>query len=319
MTTSSPRVSAFRRLVALTALKGPGELAQALRDDSSPLLRDVMLERDAAMQAGDLGTNTGTDELIAAYLSTRLTSSVIDVLLQTAPPIPDGMNKILISGGTSAGTVAEGHAKVHQRLALSLSDAPAQKIASMVVCTKEFLEAGGSAAETLVTTELGKALDSAVNAAIAASFGAPTILPATGDPEQDLKAALAASQASTSYVVWVEPGIAASLAMSDRAADTMTVAGGQFIPGVWIVADDEASGMTVIPAGRTMIRDDGLQVRRSQGDAVQMVASPTNASAETPVATTLVSLFQSNSIAVLLERRWRLVTQDVTIVQVGES
>lgn len=319
MNSSSPRLTAFRRLVGLTALKGPGELAQALRDDSSPILRDVMLERDAAMQAGDLGTNTGTDELVAAYLSTRTASSVLDALLQTAPLIPDGMNKILISGGTSAGTVEEGHAKVHQRLALNLTDAPAKKVATMVVSSKEFIEAGGSAAETLITNELGTALDSAVNAAILGSFDTPVILPSTGDPESDLQAALMASQPSTSYVALVEPSIAVGLSLSDRAESTMTVSGGQFIPGVWIVADDEASGMTVIPAGRTMVRDDGLQVRRSEGDSVQMVASPSNASAETPTATSLVSLFQSNSIAVLLERRWRLVTQDVIIVRVGES
>ncbi|GEN22178.1 hypothetical protein HCU01_01270 [Halomonas cupida] len=311
---SNPRLRAFHRLVALKGLTEPKQFHHALASSDLPLLRDYAQEKASAMTAGDIGANEGLDELTAAYLASHLAFSLVDQLVAMAPALPVGMNRILLAGGTSAEVTPEGAAKVATTVALSLADAPPTKVSSLVVVSREFL-ATGAAAEVMVLSEMGTALDSTANAAIVAAFPESVSLPGSGDAEADLKSGISASQPSLNgYLILAAPSVAAELALSDKAGAGMSVSGGSYIDGIQVVADDAmTSGMVILPVSRVMIRDDGLFLRTTEQDAIQMVDTPT------PTPTQMVSLFQTNSVALLLERRWRLATQDAVIVEVGVS
>jgi hypothetical protein len=79
----------------------------------------------------------------------------------------------------------------------------------------------------------------------------------------------------------------------------MGVRGGTFVPGVEVVAVDDQEGMTIIPASRLAVYDQGLEVRSAEHASIDMRDTPTADAVTT-------SLWQSNLIGLLIERNWHL-------------
>ena len=71
----------------------------------------------------------------------------------------------------------------------------------------------------------------------------------------------------------------------------------------YAVRDTEGSVVALINASQIWLADEGgIDVRASDQASIEMDDAPTNASATTPVETTMVSMFQTNSVAFLAER-----------------
>lgn len=93
----------------------------------------------------------------------------------------------------------------------------------------------------------------------------------------------------------------------------MGVGGGEFLTGVSVVPVDAetsaGSTVTVIPADRMALSDYGLVIRASKEGSIMMSDSPSSPAE-------LVSMWQTNSTAILAERMFRLIPQ-ANAVEVG--
>lgn len=263
---------------------------------------------DAVWQGSDMR------ELAAAYIASVGEPDLISAISKYARNIPRGvMGRVLIATGATGNIVSEGFPKLIKRLDLTNGpDLPFAKSVAAVVVSQELLAATGDAGRRLFEDELAKAVVRAANAAVLTLLidsGTTTVAPGA-DPLASLRAGLVAAGPSSGYVVTAPAGQVAWLATSDSNRGGMGVRGGTFVPGVDVVALDDATTMTVIPADRLAIWDGGLELRPAGHASVDMSDSPTATGSK-------VSLWQTNSMGLLVERFWRIEGDTSGVVVVG--
>lgn len=288
--------------------KAPGSTLRALRSCPNPLVAKA-----AAHSTFDAEWSDAAAEMAAAYLGTLAELSILDSLKRYARVLPVNSRHVMIASDAVGDLVAEGHPKPVKRLNLSIGDIEPNKACGIVVMTEEFLNATGPEGRRLFENELAAAVTRASNASIlGALVNSNTIgVSGTGDPLADLRAGLQAAGPSHGYVVAAPAGDVVDLAtrVENRG---MGVRGGSFVPGVEVVAVDDATAITVIPASRIALWDGGLELRSAEHASVDMRDTP-----ESPAE--LVSLWQSNSYGLLLERKWHLAQADDVVIVERES
>lgn len=260
------------------------DVPDALREHGDYL---VMKAATGAQTLSDWGDSAGSD-LAAAYLSAIADQSALDAALPHAKRIPSALSKAMVATGFTAGAVLEGAPKAVRNINLSLDDMTTRKVAGIVVATAETLSVDG--AEALFQAELTKGVVSGVNAAFISALGAPTPVAASGDHLEDLQAGLVASDGSSHYVVITDHGLAAALRVDARINQA----------GISIIGHEGQSGMLIVPSSRLAIADHGIRVRSAGHASIEMSDTPTGEAEQ-------VSLFQTSSRALLVERSFRLL------------
>ena len=245
-----------------------------------------------------------------AFMASLSDASILDAVMQYALPIPIETRRIVLMSGAVAGTAAEGAPKVATRVSLTVAPGDYLKAAAMIVMSDDLARSTEGAANKLLTIELRTAVVRAVNAAF---LGALTMTAATAGATAaaSLQAGLAAAANASAYVVAASPAQVRELALTRPNGSTMGVRGGEYIPGVTVIPAN-VTKLTVIPADRLGIADYGTTVANASHATVEQANPPTNPPTE---STTVVSLWQNNLQALLVERRFQVT--DGTAVEVA--
>jgi hypothetical protein len=281
------------------------DIADVLRRSS-----DELVVKAAAEYIGDdLWDGPAAQALAASFIESIASFSLLDAIKRYARTIPPNLGNVLVATGTSAGTVDEAAPKVVRSLGADIVTIEPLKAAALIVLTVELARLTGTA---LFERELVEGVAKATNAAVLGLLAGSgtTIVTGTADPLANLRAGIRAAGPSAGYVVAAPSGDAAALATYTENRGGMTVRGGTFSPGVEVVAVDDATAFTIVPASRLAITDFGLHLAPTREASVDMRDSP-----ESPAQH--VSLFQTNCVGLLVERLFKIGgdTSGVVIVE----
>ncbi|MEO3385112.1 phage major capsid protein [Mesorhizobium sp. CAU 1741] len=202
----------------------------------------------------------------------------------------------------------EGAAVPVSRVAVDGTGIERQKVNGLLVLTEDMVRNMGVRGETLISRELRRALantvDEAFLDAVVDSSTAP--LDSTGNPAQDLAALLAAVEPTIeSRLVWaMSPDVAIM-------ASTVTTAAGGFLfpdmgPSGGEMLQTPAMAIDALPEGTIMLIDASglagdaelITVDASNETTIEMLDDPIG-DATTPTAAQMVSMFQTNSVAMM--------------------
>ena len=250
------------------------------------------------------------------------------------------------SAGGAGYWVGEGKPAPLTSLDFSRSTLEPLKVANIAVLTKEVIRDSSPSAEAIVRDQLAAALRARmdtdfIDPAKAASAGVSpasilngvSAIPSTGNTadavREDLRllfaAFIAANNAPTSGV-WVMPSTVAlglSLLMNPLGQPefpgiTMnggTLSGLPVITSEYVPYVSGGAYVALINAQDIYLADDGgLAVDMSTEASLQMLDNPTNDSV-TPTATTMVSMFQTGSVAFMAERTINWARRRASAVQ----
>lgn len=234
-------------------------------------------------------------------------------------------------GQTGAGEgywVGEGAAKPLTNFDYSRNKLDIFKVANIAVVTEELLRDSSPSAETMLRDQLAAALAARldqdfINPAKAAAATSPasitngvTAVASAGATADDIRADiqalfgsfLAANNAPTNGVWIISSGTALRLSMmvnplGQAEFGGMTMRGGTVAGLPAIVSDYVPAGLVVLAnASDIYLADDGgVQVDMSREASLEMANNPTHNST-TPTGTSLVSLWQTNSVGFRAER-----------------
>lgn len=280
---------------------------QNSRDDAVTKATSAHVMLDSIWQAGDIR------QLVASFIASVGEPDLLSAIARYGRGIPQGAGRVLIATGASGNTTLEGFPKLIRRLNLNVGPSVEfLKSTAAIVVSEELLTVLGKAGSSLFEAELIRAVIRAANAAIVASLvDSGTTQIADGvDPLASLRAGIRAAGPSDGYIVAAPAGDVAWLATHEANSGGAGVRGGTFAPGVELVALDDATAMTVIPASRLTVFDGGLELRPTGHATVDMSDDPQAAGEK-------VSLWQTNSVGLLVERFWRLDGDTTGVVLVG--
>nr|DAP67499.1 MAG TPA: Major capsid protein [Caudoviricetes sp.] len=228
------------------------------------------------------------------------------------------------TSGGSANWVGQGKAKPLTKFDFESITFSFAKVAAIAVLTDELIRFSNPAADALVRNALAEAviarLDTDfINPSKAEVAGVSpasitngiSAIPSTGDPDEDAKAAFAQfvlANLQPTGGVWIMSSTnALSLSMMKNALGQkmypeMTLLGGTFQGLPAIVSQYAGTNLTLLNAPDIYLADDGgVAVDMSREASLEMESDPTGDSI-TPTGTELVSMFQTNSVAIRAER-----------------
>lgn len=238
--------------------------------------------------------------------------------------------------------VGEGKPKPLTKPAWSNRELSPLKAANIAVATMEALRDSSPSAETLLRDDLAAAVAAAIDLAFIdpANAGTATVKPAaitnganaeasTGNDAaairadvQALMAGFIAANNALQSGVWIMSATTAlALSMMRTALDQqefpgITMNGGTFMGLPVIVSQYITDYVVLANAGDIYLGDDGgVAVDMSTEASLQMLDNPTNDTV-TPTATSLVSMFQTNSVAFRAERTINWLRRRDSAVQV---
>lgn len=237
-----------------------------------------------------------------------------------------------IRGQTSGGTgywVGEGKPKPVTKFDFNDTEHPWHKVAAISVVTEELIRFSDPAAERLVRDGLADALIEVVDETFidpdtgevsgvspASITNGLTAITSSGDDADDVRAdinslwatAISANLPLGSAVYITTPSIALALSLmrnldGDREFGGISVSGGTIDGIPTIVSNHVPAGVFVLAfASELWYSDDGMvTVDASREASLQMMDNPTNDS-DTPTATAMVSMFQTDSVALRAHR-----------------
>lgn len=257
--------------------------------------------------------DSGMEELARSFIASIGEPDLLTAIAKYANVLTKATSRVLVASGSTGDTTSEGLPKVVRRLDLTNGpDMVYSKSVALCVVSNELLSATGAAGRALFEAELGKALVRACNVAALAVLidTSTTHVTAGSNPLESLRAGLLAAGASSGYVVSAPASWVAWLATTAENRGGMSVRGGAFSPGIEIIAMDNETTMTVIPAGRLAIFEGGTELRPAGHATVDMADNPT-------APYTPTSLWQTNAYGLLVERHWRIEGDADGVVVVG--
>lgn len=209
----------------------------------------------------------------------------------------------MVVATASGAAVAEGAATPIGKVKLATMQLLPQKAVALIVCTAEMLRNVSAAGQTLFSRELLGAVSDAVDGAFFSQL-VDTASPAIGSssPLVDVRAALSAvNSVGTPRLYWVSSVDVAkwgsTLATNAPAFAAVSPAGGELTNLPMLVSSGLASGTLALIDG-SGIAADGLvpSVETSAETDIKMDSVPPM-NAATPAATTMTSMFATNSVA----------------------
>ena len=242
--------------------------------------------------------------------------------------VPFRVPLIKQTGGAVGYWVGEGKPKPLTKPAWGRTELAPLKAANIAVATMEALRDSSPSAETLLRDDLAAAIVAVIDTAFVdpANAGSAGVKPASitdgltgiassgndaASIRADVQAAMQVFIAGNNPItagVWIMSATRAlALSMMRTALDQpefagITMTGGTFFGLPVIVSEYVTDYVVLANASDIWFADDGgVSVDMSTEASLQMLDNPTNDSV-TPTATTLVSMFQTNSVAFRAER-----------------
>lgn len=228
------------------------------------------------------------------------------------------------TSGGSANWVGQGKAKPLTKFDFESITFSFAKVAAIAVLTDELIRFSNPAADALVRNALAEAviarLDTdfinpakaeVANVSPASVTNGIVAIPSTGDPDADAEAAFSqfvSNNLQPTGGVWIMSStnaLALSMkknALGQKMYPEMTLLGGTFQGLPAIVSQYAGTNLTLLNAPDIYLADDGgVAVDMSREASLEMESEPTGDSI-TPTGTELVSMFQTNSVAIRAER-----------------
>lgn len=261
------------------------------------------MAQKAAQSGSTLDESWGSEggrELAAHYLASVRDHDALGLLSLYARTIPSTLRRVLIASGHVAGAVGEALPKAVRHLDLTGEPAPRIKVAGVIVMSRELADSADPEARALFEGELEAATVAGCNRAVVDAFDT-TAIGAGADAAADLAAALAAAEPSRGYVVVADHAVVHELSLASDGR--MPIHGGEYVPGVHVIgyeATTDDPRMIVLPASRVALVDYGLSVQSARHASVEMADDPSQPAE-------LVSLWQTGSVGLLVEREFSLV------------
>ncbi|ECF2702142.1 phage major capsid protein [Salmonella enterica subsp. enterica serovar Senftenberg] len=228
------------------------------------------------------------------------------------------------TSGGSANWVGQGKAKPLTKFDFESITFSFAKVAAIAVLTDELIRFSNPAADALVRNALAEAviarLDTdfispskaeVANVSPASITNGITAVPSTGNPDDDAAAAFGvfvAANLQPNGAVWLmssTTALALSMrknALGQKEYPEMTLLGGTFHGLPVIVSQYVGNQLVLVNAPDIYLADDGgVAVDMSREASLEMESDPAGDSI-TPTGTELVSMFQTNSVAIRAER-----------------
>ncbi|EIG6597907.1 phage major capsid protein [Salmonella enterica] len=228
------------------------------------------------------------------------------------------------TSGGSANWVGQGKAKPLTKFDFESITFGFSKVAAIAVLTDELIRFSNPAADALVRNALAEAviarLDTdfinpakaeVANVSPASITNGIAGIPSTGDPDADAEAAFGqfvTANLQPTGGVWIMSStnaLALSMkknALGQKMYPEMTLLGGTFQGLPAIVSQYAGTNLTLLNAPDIYLADDGgVAVDMSREASLEMESDPTGDSV-TPTGTEMVSMFQTNSVAIRAER-----------------
>lgn len=228
------------------------------------------------------------------------------------------------TSGGSASWVGQGKAKPLTKFDFATITFGFSKVASIAVLTEELIRFSNPSADALVRNALAEAVIARLDtdfidpakAAVADVSPASitngiTAIPSTGDPDTDAAAAFGkfiTNNLQPNGAVWLMSSTTALTlsmrknALGQKEYPDMTMLGGTFQGLPVIVSQYVGNQLVLVNAPDVYLADDGgVAVDMSREASLEMQSAPTHDST-TPTAVELVSMFQTNSVAIRAER-----------------
>lgn len=228
------------------------------------------------------------------------------------------------TSGGSANWVGQGKAKPLTKFDFESITFGFSKVAAIAVLTDELIRFSNPAADALVRNALAEAviarLDTdfinpakaeVANVSPASITNGIVGIPSTGDPDADAEAAFGqfvVANLQPTGGVWIMSStnaLALSMkknALGQKMYPEMTLLGGTFQGLPAIVSQYAGTNLTLLNAPDIYLADDGgVAVDMSREASLEMESDPTGDSV-TPTGTEMVSMFQTNSVAIRAER-----------------
>lgn len=304
------RSAAFVEVARSVALsRADCDAMSLLKNSPNPEARKIFEKSSPATSLGDLEGIDGSS-VADAFAASLAPASVLDACLQYAKTLPPSLSRVLSASGSTGETDTEGNPRVVQSPGLTVAECPPHQVSAVLVFNKDVL-LKGAAVQALFETELRSAIARALNAEMWTQLdsSSTTTVATTGDAVKDLRAALAKADPATGYVYCAKGNVVAAMA-TDPANRGAGVRGGEFAPGIFLVADDDIAEPTLIPASRLVLQDNGLRLEPpAQHASVSLSATP-----QSPGE--MVSLWQVGAVGLIALRAWRMNTDRCAIVKV---
>jgi hypothetical protein len=294
---------------------------------TSLIQKSLTLQHRTAVSAMTPATSGALlpSELLNSLIAFAQSFSILGRL--GAQRVPFNVKVPTVTTGVSGNFwVGSGAPKRVVRGTLGSTMLPALKAAGIIVLTRELLRVATPAAEILLRDLLARAIAQFVDE----QFCDPTVaavydespasitngvaaIPSSGDPTVDIRALVAAFVAgggrleTAAFILSSTNAVALRLADADAYSE-LNREGGR-LAGVPAVASDACGDNLILcDVARILIADDGEGAVDASGNAsIEMRSDPSNQSSDvgspgTPVPTTVVSMFQVDSLALKVER-----------------
>jgi len=287
---------------AVAMMIARGAPAEAVRIVKSPT---------SAVATTDAGYNSA---VIALIESAATVSGFLRMLTDGAfQRLPFRTRSLITTTPGTAVQVGEGSAKPISDVLVTTVVLPVVKAIATSVFTNELLfdvsASGQQYFHRQLVTALAKAVD-AVFCDLLTHTGTPTNAtagPTAANAMTDLRVAqLAVNTSGAGKLYWLMgPAVANRASALDAAGipvfPTMSATGGTLLGAPALVSAGVPAGeLYLIDGSGVAANSDTIQLRKSSQTSVQMDTAPTGSST-VPTATTLVSMFQTDSTALLVE------------------
>lgn len=289
------KAAAFAQIAKALAMAGPGESKKNINAIENAAIQSVLEKAavDPYAAESDLWGDGPLGEIAAAYIASIAEESILDTLIMGgARRLPVNVNHAIVASDWVADVVAEGAPKPVIANGLSAADAMSRKVAGLIVLSDELARETGT---ELFEQECRAAVGRMANQAVL-----DIVVDSNTSTAADLASAMEVAGPSTTYVVAAPAGLVAKWAVESNTGN-LGVRGGELVPGVRVVAIDDATDTVVIPANRVAIRDYGVMLRAAEHADVEMRTDPAGGA-----SAVVTNLWQANLRAVLAEREFLL-------------
>lgn len=277
--------------------------------DASPAVKQVIKAVVAAGSTSTLSELSGTGSVVNSWAATLAAQSVFARMFSDGAFITTPFERRF---GAASGSLVGGDI-IDQGKPIPLSPIALDgdilqpiKAAAMLVMTDQAWRDASEAGLSLITQLLADSIAKSVDTSFFALVNdlSPITFAADGDDPDAIRAGLRQlltavhSRAGGRLFFAASPEAANRLACySDFASGGMSPMGGTLMNLPVVVTDGLTGGeLALIDASGIAANVDGLEIERSNAGAIQFLDNPTNDSV-TPVATQMVSLFQTGSTA----------------------
>jgi hypothetical protein len=312
---SAGHLPAIMGFLARAHLAGVSPLEIAAKDGAPPDLQLLVRAATGAVMLGDVAAAGALRAAVETFIGTLRGRSIFYTLLADGAFVraPIRTRLTAVENGVVAYVVSEGRAKPVSRIGLDAAGLERAKATSLIVLTREAVYASSPALLDFLTSELQGAVSAAVDAAFIARIiddGSPSLTPtfsASGagidDIRFDLRRLLdAVNVTGSGHLAWLmSADVANRLAVLVEHFPGMAPNGGTLLEQPAFVSEAiDPGSLHCLNAASIAADSEAIIVRSSDVASVVMDTAPAQDSS-TPAATQNVSMFQTNSTAVLAE------------------